>query len=190
MKARKIRKRKYMYGKFHHDTFEFCRELHELFNSYLSTGLSRYNLASEKQMSINNEIIDLRNQVVALFKSWIGSKKIEQKFGIRIPFHSKPPSIASFLEKQGRSSVGKYRPCEICGEDRITNFSHILPHSEGGPDDPENYVYLCPTHHHLFDHNRLSKEEWEKLDFSKKMEAAREYAHKIRLPILKKFWES
>lgn len=179
-----------MYGKFYHDTFEFRRELHELFNSFLHNRLPQEGLSLDKQVSINNQIVDLRNKVVALFQSWIGAKKIQQKFGIKIPLHSKPASIESFLEKQARSSERAYRDCEICGENRISNFSHIIPRSEGGSDDPGNYVYLCPTHHHLFDHNRLSKEEWAKLDFSKKMKAARQYAEKVRLPILKKFWES
>jgi len=38
----------------------------------------------------------------------------------------------------------------------------------GGPSAEENYLYFCPTHHHLFDGKRLSEEEWAKIDISSK----------------------
>jgi len=174
-------KRKYMYGKFYHDTFEFRREVHKLFDKYL------------QKLDINvltsNDLIDLRNRIVALLMSWIGSKIFEQKFGIKIPLHSSPGSVEKFIERQARSFHKIYEPCEICGEDRITNYCHIIPRSKGGPDSEENYFCLCPTHHHLFDHYRLYKEEWERLDFSRKMKASQEYAIKVRLPILERFWQ-
>jgi len=149
-----------MYGKFYQDTYEFREELHKLFNRFLD----RHN---ELEMDTHNEIVELRNQVIALLESWIGSKKMQNKLGIEIPLHATPASIESFLEKQARSYKKSYRACEICGENRITHFSHIIPRSDGGPSDEKNYVYLCPIHHHLFDHNRLSEEEWQKIDFSK-----------------------
>jgi len=154
-----------MYGKFHHDTFEFHQALYNLFSSFLDGH-------TELEMKTHNELVELRNKIVALLDSWIGSKKLERKFGIKIPLHSKPPSIKNFLEKQARSYNKIYKPCEICGESRVTHYCHIIPRSEGGPSDERNYIYLCPTHHHLFDHNRLSKKEWEKIDFSKKLEAS------------------
>jgi hypothetical protein len=49
---------------------------------------------------------------------------------------------------------------------------------------------LCPLHHHLFDHARLSKEEWETLSsaFLGKMDSAIMYANQVRLPMLQVFW--
>ena len=170
-----------MYGKFHHDTYEFHQELHDLFSNFFE----KY---SGLDMSLHNDIVELRNKIVALLDSWIGAKKLETKFGIKIPLTVTPPSIGSFLEKQARSYQKKYRPCEVCGEDRVTHFCHIIPRSEGGPNDERNYLYLCPIHHHLFDHHRLSKEEWNKINFSKKLESSQEYAQKITLPILERFW--
>jgi hypothetical protein len=186
MKGKERGKRKSERRDLWSDTAEFRRELVRLFSSFLENQLPQENLPQNSEISINNQIVDLRNRVLALFLSWIGSKKIEQKFGIEIPLHSRTLSLQSYFERQNK----RYRKCEVGGEDRITNWCHILPSSEGGPSHPSNYVYLCPTHHHLFDHNRLAKEEGEKLDFSKKLKAAREYVEKVRLPLLKKFWKS
>lgn len=177
---KKKRQRNHMYGKFYHDTLEFRKALSDLFSNFLEN--------HRLDMRTHNDMVELRNRIVALLNSWIGSKKLESKFGIKMPLHTTPPSIENFLERQARSYHRTYRPCEICGENRVTHYCHIIPLSEGGPSDAKNYVYLCPTHHHLFDHNRLDKEEWQKLDFSEKLEASQEYAEKIRLPILEKFW--
>ena len=175
------REKKYMYGKFHADTHEFHRAIHDIFSELIEK--------HKPEMEFNNDIVGVRNKVVALLDSWIGAKKLETKFGIKIPLSATPPSIKDFLEKQARSSNRAYRACEICGESRITHYCHIIPHSDGGPNADENYLYLCPVHHHLFDHNRLSKEEWSKIDFSKKLVPAQEYAQKVRLAMLEKYWE-
>lgn len=177
----KKRGRKYMYGKFYHDTSEFHRDLHKLFDDFLRE--------HRLEMQTHNDVVDLRNRVVALLDSWIGAKKLESKFGIKIPLSATPPSIRDFLEKQARSNRKIYKPCEICGEDRVTHYCHIIPRADGGPHSNENYVYLCPVHHHLFDHNRLYKNEWDKIDFTSKLPAAQEYANKMKLPMLQKLWE-
>jgi|GEM_PF-5207973 len=177
----KERKRKYMYGKFYHDTYEFHRTLYDLFEQFFQE--------HKLEIAEHNAVVELRNQIVALLDSWIGMKKLETKFGIKIPLNATPPSVESFLEKQTRSRNRIYRPCEVCGEKRITHCCHIIPHSDGGPNAEENYLYLCPIHHHLFDHNRFSKEEWTKIDFSKKLPASQEYIKKVRLPILENFWK-
>lgn len=181
MKKRKSSK--YIYGKFHHDTYEFNRDLHDLFSDFFE----KY---PKLDMDLHNDIVELRNKTKALLNSWIGAKKLETKFGIKIPLNSAPPSLDSFFEKQTRSYNKQYRSCEICGENRVTHFCHIIPRSEGGPNDEKNYLYLCPIHHHLFDHHRLNKDEWYKIDFSKKLKSSKEYAQKVILPILKNFWAS
>lgn len=137
----------------------------------------------------HNDVVNLRNSTVALLKSWIGSKKLEEKTGIKISLNNTSPSIQAFVERQTRSFNKVYKGCEICGENRISHYCHIIPHSLGGPADYANYVYLCPVHHHLFDHNRLSKEEWKKLDFSNKLPAVKEYVKKVRQVELKRFWK-
>jgi hypothetical protein len=54
----------------------------------------------------------------------------------------------------------------------------------GGPSAEENYIYLCPTHHHLFDGRRLSAEEWARLDFSSRSASAQAYAKKYIEPFI------
>ncbi len=113
------------------------------------------------------------------------------KYGVKLPNDPRPVDVAQFLKKQENILCRRYDPCAICGEKRITHESHILPRSEGGPDHRDNYVMLCPLHHHLFDHSRLSKTEWETLRsaLDGKMEAAIVYADQVRLPVLQAFWK-
>ena len=50
--------------------------------------------------------------------------------------------------------------CEICGWDRDSvDLCHIVDRADGGSDDPENLVLLCPNHHRLFDSNLLTSDE-------------------------------
>jgi 5-methylcytosine-specific restriction endonuclease McrA len=37
--------------------------------------------------------------------------------------------------------------CVICGFDHVVEVHHIIPRSQGGPDDLDNLVPLCPNHH-------------------------------------------
>lgn len=71
-----------------------------------------------------------------------------------------------------------YKSYGKCGEKRATQYCHIVPRMIGGASAEENYIYLCPTHHSLFDSNRLSSEEWAKIDFTSKSNSARAYAKK------------
>lgn len=177
---RKINKN--MYGKFHNDTYEFHKSLSELFANFLE---KHPNI----DINLNNEIIDLRTKIIALLDSWIGAKKLENKFGIKIPLNSTPTSIKKFLDKQAGSRNQIYKPCEICNEKRVTHYCHIIPRSEGGPNDEKNYIYLCPLHHHLFDHFRLDKKEWLKIDFSEKLQSSQEYIKNVTLPKMNNFWK-
>lgn len=174
------RKSKYMYGKLYHELFELRSSINTLFHNYLD--------GHDLSMEDNNAIVDLRNEVQAIIQSWVGAKKMESKFGIKLPLDKTGASIESFMAKQSMSYNREYVSCEICGEDRISNWCHILPRSEGGADNKDNYLFLCPTHHHLFDHHRLSKEEWSKLDFSKKGEPAQIYIREIKEKLQRGFW--
>ncbi|MBN1212597.1 MAG: HNH endonuclease [candidate division Zixibacteria bacterium] len=70
-------------------------------------------------------------------------------------------------------------PCQICGERRVYNMCHVIPKSEGGSYDQGNIIYLCPTHHFLFDHARLSKAEFNKIYRISLSSEAREYLETI-----------
>ena len=55
--------------------------------------------------------------------------------------------------------------CEICGEARTIDRCHIVPLHNQGPNIGWNILFLCPTHHSLFDWDRelLTQEEWVKI---------------------------
>jgi hypothetical protein len=48
--------------------------------------------------------------------------------------------------------------CAICGFDLIIQVHHITPKSEGGTNDPNNVITLCPNHHKMADRNILKRE--------------------------------
>ncbi len=43
------------------------------------------------------------------------------------------------------------KKCIICGFNRGLNNHHIIKKRDGGSDEPENLVYLCPNHHWIAD---------------------------------------
>lgn len=54
------------------------------------------------------------------------------------------------------------RHCEHCGEEiDHPEVHHIIPRSEGGPNDPENLIVLCPSCHSRADTGALSKSQLE-----------------------------
>jgi hypothetical protein len=183
VRTKKRRRPKHMYGKLHYETRDFRDTLNTLFGQFIDSH------HGELSSQMNNDLCGLRNGIMALQRSWVGSKNVEDRTGIKIPLHTTPLSMQAYSQRQSSSFRRVYPPCQVCGETRITNYCHVLPQSDGGPEHPDNYIYLCPTHHHLFDHNRLSKEEWDKIDFSGKIPAAKEYTERVRVPRLQKFWE-
>lgn len=54
----------------------------------------------------------------------------------------------------------KNKTCQICNESRALDVCHILPARKGGQLVEENVLILCPTHHRLFDHNKLTENEF------------------------------
>ena len=80
-------------------------------------------------------------------------------------------------------------PCEICGENRSIDKCHIVPSKLGGLKEDENLLYLCPTHHRLFDRFMLSKAEWATINWQRKSHASQEYAENVTFEAHKKFWD-
>ena len=130
---------------------------------------------------------DLRNRIHDIVTAIISQLAIEGKYGIKIPHNPYPSNAAPRVYKPTN-----YDPCLICEEDRITHDCHIIPRSEGGPGHRANLIPLCPLHHHLFDHARLARSEWEALlsGIKDKSEAARAYAREVRLPLQENYWEA
>ena len=60
--------------------------------------------------------------------------------------------------------------CLICGETRVLDIAHIVPRKgknhlsrKGWWNEKWNVIGLCPNHHRLFDKNKLTKDEFEKI---------------------------
>ncbi len=134
---------------------------------------------------------EIRNHAVELMQAALLQLAVLGKYGIQLPHEPRSVDAEAFAAKQQRIFVKAYLPCAICGEARITHECHIIPRAEGGPDHADNYVMLCPLHHHLFDHHRLTREEWTQLEraLADKMESARQYATEIHFIKLQTFWE-
>jgi hypothetical protein len=81
-------------------------------------------------------------------------------------------------------------PCEICGENRAIDACHIIPNHMGGNIAPGNVLWLCPTHHRLFDRFLLSKDEYEKIDWQAKSKSSANFAYLVFRPVFEKFWET
>jgi hypothetical protein len=65
-------------------------------------------------------------------------------------------------KEQKKRVVGKGldEPCLICKERRFTERAHFPKRKRPGEEGKET-IPLCPTHHKLLDHGRLSKSEFE-----------------------------
>lgn len=136
---------------------------------------------------------DIRNRAIDIIRAIIAQLVAKGKYGVELPLDPREVDGAGFVAKQERLFKKEYEPCAICGEKRITHECHIIPRSEGGPLHRDNFVTLCPLHHHLFDHDRLLPEEWDKLMRvieETKMQAAIVYAREVRLPRLRQYWSS
>lgn len=133
---------------------------------------------------------DHRNKIVSLVRAIIAQIAISDKYGVKLPLEPKDVDTENFEKKQRSYYELDYGPCEICGEDRITHECHIIPRSEGGPNHRDNFVTLCPLHHHLFDNHRLNQEEWKTLRTSieNKMPSAVIYANEVHQKILLEYW--
>jgi len=51
--------------------------------------------------------------------------------------------------------------CEICGFSRVIQYAHIVSVKDGGVEERDNLLALCPNHHWLYDHNELYLKEYE-----------------------------
>jgi HNH endonuclease len=107
------------------------------------------------------------------------------------PFNSNTSEVISRLKAEvvweGRI-FNRNIPCEVCGENRSIDKCHIIPDKLGGAKVEENLLFLCPTHHRLFDRFMLSKAEWCQIDWARKAESAQAFAEQVTLEAHKSFW--
>ena len=120
---------------------------------------------------INNKVINMRNISCRFIENTLSEIAIQKKYGevIKVPVREYP-----------REEVESYgKPCQICGEKRVHNICHVIPNSEGGPNRKGNFLILCPTHHFLLDHARLSKDEFESIETSHLLPESKQYLENV-----------
>lgn len=122
---------------------------------------------------------ELHVKVTSLFREAFFKPAVNRPFknGTYVRF-----GVSGFVKDQAL-------PCEICGESRIIDMCHIVPRRLRGSDGINNMLFLCPTHHRLFDTCMLSKEEWDKIDWGRKAKKSQIYAEKVIKIPHEKFWE-
>ena len=165
-----------MYGKSHHIKFPYQKRIFEIFSDYLDKLR-----ALSGDYRVNNLIVDLRNEMCQVMNEIYKHLSIELKHNIQIRpgEHKKLEPTVSTSDKQ----------CEICGERRIVNECHIIPREHGGSSHEDNLIYLCPTHHFLFDQARLSKDEFDKINLSGKAEDSIDFFMKVHAARYQMYWK-
>lgn len=139
---------------------------------------------SEKAWKIDNigfrDVFSLRNMVLKSFFCDIENKEFSNINYNRI-----------FAEVAWEGLIFKRNPpCEICGENRSIDRCHIIPNKLGGTYDEENILFLCPTHHRLFDRFMLTPAEWGAICWDDKTEASQIYAETVIKDTHFKFWNN
>lgn len=134
---------------------------------------------------IQNSIQELFNEVLMRVADIYRKEILRDKFDLNIDLTKYP----QWDENPGQSFIQRFNPCEVCGQVRVLHQCHIIPRNHGGADKADNYVTLCANHHHLFDRHKLSREEWDRIDWSSKSEESRIYVNKVRLPRQEMFWK-
>lgn len=69
-----------------------------------------------------------------------------------------PDKVRSYLKTWRKRNKAPF--CIICGEDRVSEWAHIIAFKDGGPHAGWNVIPLCPTHHRCFDRHLLKPEEF------------------------------
>lgn len=107
------------------------------------------------------------------------------------PFNSEFSNSISRLKAEIRwegKILNRNIPCEICGENRSVDKCHIIPAKDKGMKNDPNILYLCPTHHRLFDRFMLTKAEWAQIDWSRKSLPSQEFIQKVTFEAHRVFW--
>lgn len=136
---------------------------------------------------------NIRNKACNIYYTSMRQFIAKSKYGLELPFEVKELDLEHSDNRKLQMKNKTYDPCCLCGFSLITAECHIIPRAHAGPDHPDNFVYLCPNHHHLFDKHRLSKEEFENLlafiKTSKKMPSAIQYFDIVHRKAQTFFWQ-
>jgi hypothetical protein len=156
----------------------FYSKAQPLIKHFLSENHSRL------PIEIQNELNNLFGKIILLCSDIYKSDILKGKYNLNIDLSTSKPSDT---DPSGRF-LKKFDPCEICGNNRITHLSHIIPRNEGGNDAHDNLLSLCANHHYLFDNHQLTKEEWDSIKWDKTHASVKEYALSARYKKHEMYW--
>lgn len=152
-------------------------EIHRLGNQALSDLRDMGPLG----MHQNNRVCELRNRLADFFFKELSDIVLALEAGVVLDENH---------EKYKPSPAGDaiaVEECQICGEKRAVQKCHIMPSHLGG-NRRDNLITLCPTHHFLFDHNRLSRGEFERIRLDMVDARSREYFMTVSLEHHRPLW--
>jgi hypothetical protein len=158
--------------------------------------LNKEKIFIEKINQIKSEVSNLFHDIYSESEGRVYLRDIESVIlkVFLFEFENRPfkfKSDKSIFTEVALDGIIKNRniPCEICGENRAVDKCHIIPSFLGGLLQAGNIIFLCPTHHRLFDNTMLSEEEWNKINFSRILPDAKEYANLVIKKALLSFWK-
>jgi len=168
-----------LYGSAHQTKWPYQKRILDLFQEFEANIFSTTGRAS-----LGDSLADLRNELVAIIDEIYQYLAIELKHNLSIPPTRRKSSYVVVPPNVVES------PCQICGENRVINKSHIIPNELGGSNSDDNLIMLCANHHYLFDQAKLTQAEFSKLNLTGKSADSVEFFNKVRVAKQKKFWNS
>ncbi|MCX6141823.1 MAG: HNH endonuclease [Ignavibacteriales bacterium] len=165
-----------LYGSAHQNKWPHEKRVFDLFQEY-----EKKWLAQKETYGWNNLLVDLRNEVTTIIDETYQQLAIQLKHNLSIPSSRRKSILFAQPPEQ--------TPCQICGETRVTNVSHIIPRELGGSESDDNIISLCANHHYLFDQVHLTEEEFSKIDVSDKAADSIQYFKIIHLGRHRMYWK-
>ena len=159
------------------ETRLFRNKVDKLFNEYIDKD---YDTDSDSPHSL---FIQLRNKIRTLIDQEYNRLLIGLKHSLEIDLSNKS------YPRRSKRDVLEGRTCEICSEKRAVNFCHIIPREIGGHNSEDNYLFLCPTHHFLFDQARLTRKEFKKISLKEISADALKYFDKVHKKRHRLLWK-
>lgn len=165
-----------MYGSAHQTKWPHVQRVFDLFQQFeqkiFKNGINP---------GLNNLLVDLRNDVTTIIDEVYQELSIKLKHNLSIPSSRRKSILLAEPPKQA--------PCQVCGETRVTNKSHIIPRELGGSDADDNIIMLCANHHFLFDQVRLTEEEFSSIDIMNKAPDSIQFFKRVHLARHRMFWK-
>jgi len=142
-------------------------------------------LLQKLSIEIQNELNNIFGKIILLCSDIYKSDILKGKYNLDIDLSTAKESEI----RPEKRFINSFKPCEICGYNRVSHLCHIIPCNEGGNDSDENLLTLCANHHYLFDNHRLTKEEWDSIKWDKVHANSKEYAFSIRYKKHEMYWK-